>query len=240
MMVKETKSKSHCGEPSRLRRLSKIVKASSSAALLISFALASGCANYSKDHFTVGSVPDDYRSRYPIIISESETVKDIIVSSGARSLSARDTQSVRSMALGFRRSGAQSIAILIPTGSSNEKAARNLASDVIAILNKNNISANRISVHHYSANDHGDSATLRIVYTDLTANVAGKCGQWNEDLLDTADNKNYENFGCATQNNLAQAIAHPSDLLGPRGESNIDSTRRANVIDDWRTFGSGF
>lgn len=240
MMVKQTKLKSRLAEPSKLRRLSKVAKVSSGAALLVSLALVSGCANYSKDHFTVGSVPDDYRSRHPIIVSESETVKDIVVSSGARSLSDRDIQTIRSIAFGFRRSGAKNIAILIPSGSPNEKAARNLASGAIAELKKNNISATRISVQHYSAEDHGESATLRLVYTDLTAEVAGKCGQWNEDLLDTADNNNYQNFGCATQNNLARTIAHPSDLLGPRGESDIDSTRRANVIDNWRNFGSRF
>ncbi len=64
------------------------------------------------------------------------------------------------------------------------------------------------------------------------------CGQWNEDILDTTQNRNYENFGCATQKNLAAMVANPEDLLGPRGESEIDATRRTNVINDWRDFGS--
>ena len=44
--------------------------------------------------------------------------------------------------------------------------------------------------------------------------------------------------GVMTQKNLAAIVANPADLLGPRGESEIDSTRRTNVINDWQEFGS--
>ena len=94
-------------------------------------------------------------------------------------------------------------------------------------------------MQHYNASSHGDSATIRIAYASLNAAVDSKCGEWDEDLLDTQQNKNYSNFGCATQNNMASMIAHPADLLGPRGIDNIDATRRTNVINDWRTSGSG-
>ena len=33
-------------------------------------------------------------------------------------------------------------------------------------------------------------------------------------------------------------IANPADLLGPRGETEIDSTRRTNVITDWQDGGT--
>ena len=52
--------------------------------------------------------------------------------------------------------------------------------------------------------------------------------------MDNPENRNYQNFGCATQSNLAAIVANPSDLLGPRGESEIDATRRDQVITDWR------
>ena len=47
-------------------------------------------------------------------------------------------------------------------------------------------------------------------------------------------NKNYENFGCASQQNLAAQIANPSDLVGPRGMSPIDAANRATVIQTYR------
>ena len=204
-------------------------------ALVISTAISSGCASYNRDHFTVGSVPDDYRTRHPIIVSESERSQDIVVPSHSRSLPLRGRDIVRSMGYKFKASGARSIAILIPSGSANEKAARLSAQDAVTELKTAGISSRHIIVKHYDAAGHGASATLRVVFTDLTASVDSQCGEWNEDILETTANNNYSNFGCATQNNLAQLIANPADLLGPRGMSEIDSTKRTAVIEDWRT-----
>lgn len=203
--------------------------------LVVSTALASGCASYNRDHFTVGSVPDDYRTRHPIIVAENERAEDIVVPSHAKGLPLRGKDVVRSMGFKFKSSGAKSIAILIPSGSANEGAARRAASDAVAELHAIGIGSGHISIRHYDAASHGASATLRLVYTDLTASVHSKCGEWNDDILETAENRNYGNFGCASQNNLARQIANPADLLGPRGMSEIDLTKRTQVIEDWRT-----
>ena len=58
-------------------------------------------------------------------------------------------------------------------------------------------------------------------------------------MIETSENQNYSNFGCATQKNLAAIVANPADLLGPRGITEIDSTRRTTVIQDWQENGSG-
>lgn len=207
-------------------------------ALAVAIAVFPGCASYSQDPVIVGSVPDDYRTRHPIIVSESERSADIVVPIRAYRLSARARDTVREMGYKFKTSGARSLAILIPSGSANQAAARRLARDAVGELSRLRIGHDRIVIEHYDAAAHGDAATLRLAYTDLVASVPSGCGDWNEDLLATADNRNYYNFGCATQNNLAQMIANPADLLGPRGMSEIDSTRRTNVIDTWRKKGS--
>ncbi|MFZ1815556.1 MAG: CpaD family pilus assembly protein [Rhizobiaceae bacterium] len=209
------------------------------AVLLAATAIVSGCASYSRDHVVVGSVPDDYRTRHPIIVSQSETTEDMIVSATARTLSMRDHDVVSNFASRFKRSGAAAMAILVPTGSRNEAAARRIADQIIPVLHERGISSNQILVQHYQASGHGDSATLRLVFSDMRAGLDHQCGQWNEDVVDTSENRNYETFGCATQQNLAAMIANPADLLGPRGESDIDSTRRTKVIEDWRENGSG-
>ncbi|MGB7288080.1 MAG: CpaD family pilus assembly protein [Salaquimonas sp.] len=211
-----------------------MIKKITGASLLVSLALMSGCASYNKSHFTVGSIPDDYRTRHPIIVSENETVQDIVIPRHTKSLPLRGRDLARSMGFNFKSSGAKSIAIMIPSGSPNERAAKNAASDVVAEFTQVGIKRSQIIIKHYDAASHGSSATLRLVYTDLSASIDSKCGQWNEDLIDTKDNKNYANFGCATQNNLAAQIANPADLLGPRAMSEIDSTKRTTVIEDWR------
>ena len=45
-------------------------------------ALLSGCAN--RDSVTVGSVPDDYRTRHPIVVSEKEQTVDVPLAPSGR------------------------------------------------------------------------------------------------------------------------------------------------------------
>jgi pilus assembly protein CpaD len=207
------------------------------AALLIVAALASSCA-YVQDQTTVGAVPDDYRTRHPIVVHESETKQDIIVSINARKLSLREQDVVRGFAASYRRSGAKEMAVLVPTGSPNEAAARRLAREATDILRTAGIAAGNIRVMHYAARELGDAATIRLAYGALVAEVLSQCGQWPEDMFNTVQNENYYNFGCATQKNLAAMVANPADLVGPRAESEIDATRRTNVINDWQQDGT--
>jgi pilus assembly protein CpaD len=201
-------------------------------------ALAGGCASYSKDHVIVGSVPDDYRTRHPIVVTQSETWEDIVVPVNANRLSGRDIDTVKQLAVRYRRAGATGMAIMIPSGSRNEAAARRLAHHAAWVLKDNGIPAGDIQAYHFQA---GGQATppLRLVYGSLAAQVTSACGQWSEDIAETAENRNYYNFGCATQHNLAALLANPVDILGPRAETPIDSTRRDTVITDWRENGSG-
>ena len=127
---------------------------------------------------------------------------------------------------------------MIPSGSRNEAAARRLAHQVAGVLQGKGVREGQIYIHHYQASGYGESATLRLVFADIKAGVPSQCGEWNEDIIETSENRNYSNFGCATQKNLAAMVANPADLLGPRGVSAIDSERRTNVIRDWQEFGS--
>ncbi len=65
--------------------------------------------------------------------------------------------------------------------------------------------------------------TIRLSYPRIAA-VAGPCGLWPEDLGPSindpryGENKDYYNFGCANQRNLAAMIDNPADLVQPRSE----------------------
>ena len=205
---------------------------------LVGILLAS-CASYERDHVIVGSVPSDYRTKHPIVISESEVVEDLVVSHTMRSMSLRHENVVRNFAIRFKRSGARSIQVFVPSGSPNEAAARRIAGQAVGLMRELDVNGAQINLTSYHASGHGESATVRLSYNAMSADVATKCGRWEEDLTDTRENLNYGNFGCATQNNLAKMVANPEDLLGPRGESEIDATRRDNVISDWRENGTG-
>jgi pilus assembly protein CpaD len=227
------------GAPANQRRNpSGLVRIAFAATLVSLVGLTAGCAQLEQDLVTVNAVPDDYRTRHPIVVSQSEQVEDIVVSANARTLSLRDRSVVEDFGRRFKRSGNQNMAILVPNGSPNAAAARAVASDAVKYLQGEGISPGRIQVRHYAAAKHGDAATVRLVYSDIAASVPSQCGTWPSDIMWDSQNRNYENFGCATQHNLAAMVADPADLLGPRGESGIDAVRRTNVINDWREFGT--
>lgn len=207
------------------------------AALAASTMLA-GCETHSRDHFIVGSTPDDYRTRHPIIVSESEVTEDIPISSNMKELSFRDNNLVNDVASRFLRSGGKYMQVLVPTQSTNEAAASRLSKEVVAALVKRGVKRHQISVSSYHAGSHSRSAPIRMSFAALAANV-DDCGKWDKNIIAGDSNRQYGNFACATQNNLAKMIANPADLVGPRGSSPIDASRRDNVISDWRESGSG-
>jgi pilus assembly protein CpaD len=200
--------------------------------------LITGCASHERDHFKVGSTSGDYRSKHPIVVAQAETSEDLIVTRDMKGMSLRQRNVTVAFIGRFKRAGAKTINVILPSGSHNEAAARRVGHDMVALMKDERIGPNQIKVSRYHAANHGDSATIRLSFTSVDAKVHSKCGEWKEDLVHTPENKNYGNFGCATQNNLAEMIANPEDLISPRGESEIDAERRDNVITDWRENGT--
>ncbi|MDQ0318561.1 pilus assembly protein CpaD [Pararhizobium capsulatum DSM 1112] len=204
--------------------------------LLVAGAGLVGCA---RDGTTTGSLPDDYRTRHPIVIAESEHVIDVPIASGDRRLTAGARDVIRGFAQSYKGSSTGVVQILLPSGSPNAAAADTMRREIRNTLASAGVPANRLVETRYQAGDTGDAAPVRLRYTAITAQTE-PCGQWPSDLaLNTMENKNYENFGCATQANMAAQIANPMDLLGPREMSPIDAVQRGEVIKDYRGTNSG-
>lgn len=199
---------------------------------LVGVALALGaCGNV--HHIEVGSIPDDYRTRHPIVVSEADEAIDIPVVYSDRELAMSDNGRIQDFASRFRRSGADTMTILVPYGSRNSAAATNIAHAATRTLIKAGVSRERIILQSYSAHDAVGATPVRLAFSTLVAQT-GPCGRWPEDLGSTHENKNYTNFGCATQQNLAAQIADPRDLLSPRGMGPVDGERRDQVIEKYR------
>ena len=60
------------------------------------------------------------------------------------------------------------------------------------------------------------------------------CSAWPDRLENDFHNRNYKNFGCATQANLAAMVDNPLDLLYPRALAPADAARRSAVLDNYR------
>ncbi|TDH37924.1 pilus assembly protein CpaD [Pseudohoeflea suaedae] len=214
-----------------LRRLAGPVAMASLAAVLLS-----GCAN--RQHVIVGSIPDDYRTRHPIIISEKEHTFDVPVSSSDRKLTQSMRETVRGASDRYHTMASGAVTVLVPTGSPNYGAASLIAREVVDILVSDSVPRHNIIMASYVAPSPEIDAPIRIAFTATTA-ATGPCGRWSEDMLANADqNRNYENFGCSSQHNLAAQIENPGDLLNPRGMTSIDAERRGAVVEAYRANGA--
>lgn len=207
------------------RRTGLVIVAALAAGLL------QGCA---RDPMTTNAIPDDYRTRHPITLSEAEHSLDIPVSASDSRLTTAMADNVRGFAQNYASMSSGIINIQTPSGSANSAAASRMAKQIRSTLSGAGVAPGKIMETRYAASPNGDASPIRLSYVAVTA-MTGQCGQWPEDLSDnTFGNKNWYNFGCASQSNLAAQIANPMDLVGPRGMSPIDAERRAVVIDTYR------
>lgn len=197
-----------------------------------------GCNGYPGHSVTVGAIPDDYRTRHPIVVAEREQTLDVPVASEEHRLSRGVVEMIRGYADRYRQSASGTVRILVPHGSVNAAAASYVARDVRAVLVRRGVPPTRIITVPYDAAANYGDAPIHLSYLATAASTT-PCGIWPGDLAqDTSENRNYANFGCASQNNLAAQVANPSDLLAPRGMTPIDAERRTQVYQDYVTNGA--
>ena len=215
-------------------RLLGIATAVSVAALLTSCAAR-------PDRMTTSSVPgsNDYRTAHPITLAEVQHALDVPVGTGERSLTTPLRDLIRGFAQDYLALSKSTVSIAVPNSSANAGAANNVKGDIRKVLIEAGVKGNRIVLTSYDPADSSASAPVRLSFVAVTA-ITGDCGQWPSDLFGPSirDNTNWENFGCATQQNLAAQVANPADLVGPRGMTPIDAQRRAEVISIYRAEGN--
>ena len=202
------------------------------ASLAVATALLAGCASH--DNLTTGSIPTDYRQNHPIIIADQEQALDVPVAAGARDLNTATRSNITAFARAFTNSGAGVLHMLVPAGSPNEHAAKRVREEMLGAIEAGGASRHDVSIQAYEAGSHGSAAPVRLSYAGLVAATPKPCGQWPDDLDKTPDNRNFENFGCSVQSNLAAQVANPGDFLGPRAETPIDAIQRGAVIQTYQ------
>lgn len=211
-------------------------RAALAATLILSAALIAGCGAR-PDRSATASIPDDYRTRHPIVLSETAQTMDIPVATGDRALTMAMRDNIRGFASDHAAKSRGAVQIMLPSGSANAATADRLRKDIRATLTAAGVKRDQLIETRYDASGYGANAPVRLAFFAITAQT-GPCGQWPEDLVvNTMENKNYQNFGCASQANLAAQIANPMDLVQPRGMTEIDAARRSAVIDDYRDIG---
>ena len=202
---------------------------------------AAGCAGHPMlDDRSTGSVPRDFRERHPIVITDQTRVLDVPVGLGDGVLPGGTRETILGFLARYRAESEGVIQISRPRGTGNEAAAAAAATEAAELLELAGVAPGLIVRTTYDV-EGAPSAPVRLAYTAVRSQVVGGCGHWPEDLASAAlthDNRNYHNFGCATQNNLAAQVANPTDLLHPRAPTPLDATRAATAIGEYQQDGN--
>ncbi len=162
--------------------------------------------------------------RHPIAVKQGEVTLDLAVYRGASGLNPSQRDELSAFLRDYKSQGAERLLIRAPSGGANETAALHAYDEVRRAMRSAGIDLRSVALEPYFGN--GDpSAPLRLSYLQFVAE-APDCPDWSEDVGRDPQNMPWPNMGCATQRNLAAAVANPEDLLHPRGETPRPGERR--------------
>ena len=204
--------------------------------LLAGFAAALAGCNTTVERDTTGKIPDTYKERHPIAVKEGKKTLVVFVGAGRGGLSPMQRAEVLAFAQNWRRNATGGVTIERPVGGANERAANDTLKEALSILVQAGVPNNGIGIRPYEPGEK--NATLRLNYPLMVAE-AGPCGLWPDDLGPSYDvkhyeNKQYYNFGCATQRSLASMVAEPADIVQPRSETPAYNAKRTFGVEKWR------
>jgi pilus assembly protein CpaD len=188
---------------------------------------------------TTASVPNDYRLRHPIAIEEADRSVVVFVGHGRGGLSASERADVMGLARTWVREGTGAIVADVPVDTPNARAAAAAFQEVRALLAAGGVPPRGVMLRHYHPDDPRAFAAITLTYPRIAA-VAGPCGLWPDDLgpsilnREYSENKDYYNFGCAYQRNMAAMVDNPSDLVQPRSETPAYTARRNVAFQKYR------
>ena len=206
---------------------------------LVGLSITLGACTLSDEVATTASVPEDYRLRHPIAIQEADRSVVVFVGHARGGLSASQRADVIGLARIWVSEGTGAIVADVPVDTPNARAAESAFREIQALLAAGGVPPRGITLHHYHPDDARTLATIKLSYPRIAA-VAGPCGLWPEDLGPSvlndrySENKEYYNFGCAYQRNMAAMIDNPSDLEQPRPETPAYTARRTAAFEKYR------
>jgi pilus assembly protein CpaD len=215
------------------------IRACRTAGALVGLAVALGACTHTEEAVKAVSYPDDYHQRHPIAIQETERSVVIFVGHARGGLSASQRADVLGLAQTWLREGTGAINADVPVDTTNARAAADSFREIQSLLAAAGVPPRGITVRRYHPDDPRQLAAIRLNYPKISA-VAGPCGLWPEDLGPSIKNKNYlenkqyYNFGCAYQRNMAAMVDNPSDLVQPQTETPPYTMRRSEAFEKYR------
>ncbi|KWV44751.1 pilus assembly protein [Bradyrhizobium macuxiense] len=197
------------------------------------------CQHTNDDSLAMVNAPADYRQRHPIAVTEANRSIVVFVGRSRGGLTAEQRADVMGMARDWMRDGTGAVTIDLPVDTANARAAQESLHEIQATFAAAGVPPRGVIVRKYHPEDPRQMPAIRVNYPRMTA-VAGPCGLWPEDLSQSIhnksyiENKDYYNYGCAYQRNMAAMIAEPTDLVQPRAETPPYAPRRNIAFDKYR------
>ncbi len=213
-------------------------RAAALGAVLAASAMTAGCRT--DGEVTASIYPADYRVRHPIALTYAPNTLDLFISRNMTGLDARQAEDLRAFAAEYRRSGRGPMTVLVPVEPNAPAASRRGADAVRSALAAAGVSRAYLQVQSYPGPGNSLASPVRLVFSKLQAKVTSECGQFRTDVGGTGgtiegwQNRDYYNFGCASQTALANQVADPLDLQRSRVEERSDVLKRMKVFDDAR------
>jgi pilus assembly protein CpaD len=213
------------------------------AGALVGVAVALGGCMHTGEEVTTAGIPEDYRLRHPIAIEEANQSIVVFVGQGRGGLSASQRADVVGLAQTWLQEATGAINADVPVGTANARMAADSMREIHALLAASGVPPRGIVVRQYHPDNPRHMAAIRLSYPKISAE-AGPCGLWPEDLGPSVknkgyfENKQYYNFGCAYQRNMAAMVDNPADLVQARPETPSYTMRRSEGFEKYRKGGT--
>jgi pilus assembly protein CpaD len=208
--------------------------------VMVAAASLSGCyvANNPYVPMDTAGYPNDYRKRHQIGLRDGSRTMEVFIGQSRGSLTPTQRAEVLAFAQVWKDEATGGVVIDVPTGTPNQVAASQALREINSIFAASGVPMQSVAVRSYTPENPAKFPTLRLKYSKIVAE-AGPCGLWPQDLGPSFDpyyneNRNYWNLGCANQRNLAAMVANPADLVQPRGEGEVWTSRRTTVFEKYR------
>jgi pilus assembly protein CpaD len=209
------------------------------AGALVGVAVALGGCLRTGEEVMTASIPDDYRLRHPIAIEEANQSIVVFVGQGRGGLSAEQRADVVGLAQTWLHEATGAINADVPIGTPNARMAADSMREIQALLAAAGVPPRGIVVRQYHPENPRHMAAIRLSYPKISAE-AGPCGLWPDDIGPSVKNKGYlenrqyYNFGCAYQRNMAAMVDNPADLVQARPETPSYTMRRTDAFEKYR------
>jgi len=157
----------------------------------------------------VSTLSSDGAENHPIIVEPSTNAIKLPFSAPDAGLMPEDSARFESFVDAYLNGGSGAISISAPSGPDSSEAIAYFGERLAEM----GVSRSRILVGTHDVTN-GDRQ-VELSFVGLSAHVDA-CGNWSQDLSETASNATAPNFGCSVQHNIAASVSDPRDLVEAR------------------------